>query len=184
MIIFIPENLQKLEVVKNLSDLIEEYNTQENPENVTDRDIDSFFDHHYFDYIVDPVQNFISLVFDNQSEIPYYVNRLYAVKGTKDVLRLFRKFFFSDSPEKFDYHYFETTDTSDYRGGLEIVISEIVTEDFEYYKNSLSEAMKYLLFYDEYKATFKEVIISIHSKIGLTMSGGGIKYGKYKVTSI
>lgn len=176
MTIYIPEHLRKLEILDNLVRILETYNETEKPYELTERDLDSFFDYHYYNYTLDPVQAFVSLYVQDEAKLHYYVNRLYSVKGTQKVLELTRKFFFSDDSSIFSYSY-EVPD-------LKVTVGEVKTTDFDTYQKTLTHYLEYLLFFDDYRELFKKVILELSVGIKNRVSTGSFDYSEHTITVI
>lgn len=139
MTIVIPNRLTDLEIIKQLSDLLNEYNNykKENRSKNKYSSLDKYLDDKSYDYI----REFISITDDSIDEISmnYLINCFYKAKGTLEIFNMMTKYLnviFRTPPVY-------TVDK------LELDIESLDTVDMTRYKTAMYNFLMTLLYYKD-----------------------------------
>ena len=170
MKIFIPRNLSNIEIVSQLSKMIEGYQQYY-------EETEGSFDNYYYFLKNDDVKRFIGLCIteddisetQEHSDVLNYISRLfYSVKGTPLVFNYIEKYL-GIKLNNIIY----TAET------ISFEIEEIKTNNINVFINSLRNFLSALLYFGEISSTIKMINLIIKGDIHTNVSTGIIRYKEY-----
>lgn len=176
MIIYIPEHLEKIEVLSQTKKLIKEYSELVSKGKIKS-DSDSF-DEYYYQKSIDSVKKFLSLCMsEDESIINYYVAKLLSFRGSIKI--------FDIMTEMKELSTFNLNVSFDYNiHSLEIDFTSIEVSDINLFTSSLTDFFNTLLHYYELKNHIQEVIFSFDTELETSISGDAIYYNEYTITEV
>lgn len=170
MKIFIPRNLSNIEIVSQLSKMIEGYQQYY-------EETEGSFDNYYYFLKNDDVKRFIGLCIteddisetQEHSDVLNYISRLfYSVKGTPLVFNYIEKYL-GIKLNNIIY----TAET------ISFEIEEIKTNNINVFINSLRNFLSALLYFGEISSTIKMINLIIKGDIHTNVSTGIIRYKEH-----
>jgi hypothetical protein len=175
MKIFIPRNLSNIEIISQLSKMIDGYEKYY-------EETEGSFDNYYYYLKNDDVKRFIGLCITEEdinntqehSEVLNYISRLfYSVKGTPLVFDYIEKYL-GIKLNNVTY----TAET------ISFEIEEIKTYNINVFINSLRNFLNALLYFGELSSTLEMINLIIKGEIHTNVSTGIIRYKEFIIEKI
>ena len=177
MFIYIPRHLNKLEIVSQMTNLLQEYVKTYGSSNTRDS-----FDYYYYYYTLDPVKNFIRMCLTRDNKVVdegvqwYLIHLFYSVKGTPKVLELMETILGLEFiPDKYGNKFIYDENSISYN------LKEISTFNIKSFMEAQEKFLSSLLYYYDITTIIDKAKLIVEEELSSNVSILNWTYTHYEV---